>query len=243
MAGLMLAVSACGSGGSKVVAAPRVTTTTAAPVTTTTVPAPPPGSSYVASPVTSPVTYSATAGGPPVDALPTVTWGGPTYRPVISMTDAWVQVGLDTKPNHSTGWVARSAVDLALTDSRIEISVSMRSLTLYQKGVATYTSPVGVGTAQYPTPLGRTFIDAIVATPQIQLNVYGPVVLILGLHSDVRELANFDGGTGTVAIHGYPSNPASTRGVASSHGCIRASPETINAIDKVPLGSPVDVVA
>ncbi|MGH9124138.1 MAG: L,D-transpeptidase, partial [Acidimicrobiales bacterium] len=77
--------------------------------------------------------------------------------------------------------------------------------------------------------------------PDSQLNVYGPTVLILGTHSDV--FTDFDGGDGTVAIHGYPSYPASTDGVAESHGCVRASPDTIDALSSVPLGSPVDIVA
>ena len=234
-----LLVSACSSGHKA--AAPIVTTTTLAPVTTTTVSSPSEGSTYVVSPVTSPLEYSATAGGPPVGTLPTVTWGGPTYRPVVRQTETWVQIQLDTRPNLSTGWVQKSAVALAMTDARIEISISKRSLTLFQKGQATYTAPVGVGKPQWPTPLGRTFVDAVVATPKFQLYVYGPTVLILGSHSDV--FAEFDGGDGRVAIHGYPSDPASTRGVASSHGCVRASPETINVISKVPIGSPVDVVA
>jgi lipoprotein-anchoring transpeptidase ErfK/SrfK len=132
-------------------------------------------------------------------------------------------------------------VTLALTSYRIEISISKRSLTLYQGAQSIYSAPVGVGKPQWPTPVGRTFVDAIVATPKFQLYIYGPTVLILGVHSDV--FTEFDGGDGTVAIHGYPSDPGSTNGVASSHGCVRASPATISAISKVPLGTPVDVVA
>jgi lipoprotein-anchoring transpeptidase ErfK/SrfK len=132
-------------------------------------------------------------------------------------------------------------VNLALTGSRIVVSISQRRLTLYQNGSAVYTSLVGVGAPQWPTPMGLTFVDAVVATPKFQEYIYGPTVLILGAHSNV--FTDFDGGNGTVAIHGYPSDPGSTDGVAVSHGCVRASPQTINAIDTVPLGSPVDIVA
>jgi lipoprotein-anchoring transpeptidase ErfK/SrfK len=159
----------------------------------------------------------------------------------MSESAEWVQIGLDTRPNHSVGWVPRSSVTLALTAYRIEVSISQHSLTLYQNGQSVYSAPVGVGKPQWPTPLGRTFVDAVVSTPKFQLYIYGPTVVILGSHSDV--FTDFDGGDGTVAIHGYPSDPGSTRGVASSHGCIRASPATISAISTVPLGTPVDVVA
>jgi hypothetical protein len=239
LAGLLL-VTACGATGHKT-AAPPVTTTTVPATTTTTVPTPPPGESFVATPVSSPLQYSATQGGPPAGTLPTVTWGEQTVRPVVSMTDTWVQIGLDSRPNLSTGWVPRSAVTIAVTPYRVEISISQHTLTLFQGGQSIYTSPVGVGKPQWPTPMGRTFIDAVVATPKFQLYIYGPTVYILGSHSDV--FTEFDGGDGTVAIHGYPSDPGSTKGVASSHGCVRANPSTIDALKVVPLGSPVDVVA
>jgi lipoprotein-anchoring transpeptidase ErfK/SrfK len=159
----------------------------------------------------------------------------------MSQTGDFVQIGLDARPNGSAGWVPRSSVTLALTAYRIEVSISKRSLTLYQGGQSVYSAPVGVGKPQWPTPIGRTFVDAVVATPKFQVYIYGPTVVVLGAHSDV--FTDFDGGDGTVAIHGYPSDPGSTKGVASSHGCVRASPATINAIDVVPLGTPVDVVA
>jgi lipoprotein-anchoring transpeptidase ErfK/SrfK len=161
--------------------------------------------------------------------------------PVVSQTPDWIQIGLGKRPNHSTGWVPRSAVTLAVTAYRIEISISQRSLTLFQEGKSVYSAPVGVGKPQWPTPIGRTFITSVVATPKNQQYIYGPTVVVLGSHSDV--FTEFDGGDGTVAIHEYPSDPGSTKGVASSHGCVRVSPATINAIDVVPLGTPVDVVA
>jgi lipoprotein-anchoring transpeptidase ErfK/SrfK len=236
-------VTACGPGApvKRLAAAPAAATTTVAPTTTTTDPGPPPGTFLVASPVSGPVQYFDSAGGAAVGTLPDTTWGGPTVRPVMSQTDSWIQIELDQRPNLSTAWVPRSSVTLAMTSYRIEVSIAKRSLTLYQNAQPIYSSPVGVGAPQWPTPMGRTFVDALVATPQFQEYIYGPTVLILGSHSDV--FTEFDGGDGTVAIHGYPSDPGSTQGVAVSHGCVRASPETINAIAIVPLGSPVDVVA
>ncbi|HEX3427112.1 MAG TPA: L,D-transpeptidase [Acidimicrobiales bacterium] len=234
-----LSASACGSSAAPPAAAPT-TATTVAP-TTTTLPSAPPGEFLVAMPVTGPLPYSATEGGAVAGTLPATTWGDQTVRPVISQTPDWIQVGLDTRPDGATGWVPRSSITLAATPYRIVVSISQRRLTLYKDGQSVYTSLVGVGAPQYPTPLGTTFVDAIVATPKSQLYIYGPTVLILGTHSNV--LTDFDGGNGTVAIHGYPSAPSTTDGVADSHGCVRASPETISALQIVPLGTPVEVVA
>jgi len=242
LVGLTLVVSGC-AGASHRSAAPAPTTTvsTVAPTTSTTDPAEPAGDSLVASPTVSPLSYSATPGGPAAGTLPSVTWGNPVVRPVISQSGGWVQLGLDTRPNGSSGWVPQASVQLALSAYRVVISISKRSLTLFQNGQQIYTSPVGVGAPQWPTPLGTTFIDADVATPKFQEYIYGPTVFVLGTHSNV--FTDFDGGDGTVAIHGYPSDPGSTDGVAVSHGCVRANPTTINALKSVPLGSPVDIVA
>ena len=249
---VLILITACGAPASRQAKTPATgqrpagtayvgTTTTVPGSTTTTLDRPAAGTYWVATPASNPVSYSATPGGDPVGTLPSTTWGGPTVRPVISETDKWVQIGLDSRPNGSTAWVPRDAMTIEVTGYRIEVSISQRSLTLYQNGSAVYSSPVGVGMPESPTPEGRTFVDALVATPDFQQYIYGPTVLVLGSHSNV--FTEFDGGDGTVAIHGYPSDPGSTKGVASSHGCVRASPETIKAISVVPLGSPVDVVA
>jgi len=235
-----MVLSACGSVHPSAAPVAATTSTTVGPTTTTEVTAPA-GQYLVASPTSSPLQYSATPGGPPVGTLPTVTWGAPTVRPVMGQAPGWVQIELDTRPNGSTGWVPAAQVNVAITAYRIVISISTRSLTLYRSGQPMYSAPVGVGEPQWPTPTGPTFVDAVVTTPKSQVYIYGPTVIILGAHSNT--FLHFDGGDGTVAIHGYPSDPGSTEGVLSSHGCVRANPATINAIDTVPLGSPVDVVA
>lgn len=245
LAGLIVVATtagACGS-GRHVGAAPA---TTAAPPPTTpappvTLPPLPDGSTYVASLVSPPLSYSRIPGGPVAGQIPAQTWYSPTIRPVMALQDGWLQLALDTRPNGSTGWVPRDSVILARTPYKIVVSIAQRSLTLYKDGQPVYSSPVGVGAPQWPTPVGTTFVSSIVAVNRNQLGVYGPIALTLGAHSDV--FTDFDGGDGTVAIHGYPSNPASTKGVAVSHGCIRASPQTIDAIKVVPSGTPVEIMA
>ncbi len=173
--------------------------------------------------------------------LPVQTWGGPTVRPVVSMRGGWLEVRLDKRPNGSTGWIRQTDVNLTPTSYRIVVSVCRRSLTLFTGDTPTYRSPVGVGQPQWATPVGPTFVSAEVATNRRQSYIYGPMILALGAHSNV--FTEFDGGDGTVGIHGYPSDPASTNGVASSHGCVRANPQTISAIEHVPVGTPVDIIS
>ena len=225
---------------------PTTTTSTSTSTTTTVPPCPQPAvaagqaMTQLATPLSTTAAYSAAPGGPAVGHLKE-RWGGPSTRPVVDIQNGWVEVRLNTRPNGSMAWLPASSVTLSATPYRIVISVCQRSLTLFQGGTAVYSSPVGVGQPQWPTPVGSTFVDSIVNTPRFQQYIYGPTVLIMGAHSDV--FTEFDGGDGTVAIHGYPSDPASTRGVASSHGCVRSSPDTINAIKVVPVGTPIDVIA
>ncbi|MDQ1357768.1 MAG: hypothetical protein QOG44_2141 [Acidimicrobiaceae bacterium] len=252
-AGIVLAVTLAGgcahavavSGGSAAMTTlPPPTTSTS---TSTTVPACPQATAdaaasatQLATPTAPNLAYSATPGGPAVGHVKE-SWGGPSTRPVLAQQNGWVQLRLSSRPNGSSGWIPAQSLTLSTTDYRIVISICQRSLTLFQGANTLYSAPVGVGRPQWPTPTGPSFVDAIVATPTRLQYIYGPTVLILGTHSNV--FTEFDGGDGTVGIHGYPSDPGSTKGVASSHGCVRVSPATINAIKGVPVGTPVDVIA
>lgn len=178
---------------------------------------------------------------PVVGELSATTWGGPTARPVIATMGDFLEIRLDSRPNGSTAWVRKEDVTTSTTPYSIVISLSQRTLTLLEYGSAVYSAPVGVGEAQWPTPTGPSFVDAKVQTPANLQYIYGPLMFMTGTHSDV--FTEFDGGDGTVAIHGYPSDPNSTLGVESSHGCIRANPATISAISVVPVGTPIDINA
>jgi lipoprotein-anchoring transpeptidase ErfK/SrfK len=192
-----------------------------------------PGAAYI--------TYWPDPSQPVIGELSVTTWGGPTVRPVVASMGDFLEIRLDSRPNGSTAWVRKEDVTISTTPYRIVISVSQRRLTLLDAGSAVYSAPVGVGQPQWATPTGPSFVDAKVPTPPSQQYIYGPLVIITGTHSNV--FTDFDGGDGTVGIHGYPSDPASTMGVASSHGCIRANPTTIATISVVPVGTPIDINA
>lgn len=252
LTGVVLLVAACGpstlvSEGSAPITTvapppPPSTTTTSSTVPACPQPSTPAGvvTTSLATPVAPNLAYSATPGGAPAGVVKEP-WGGPSTRPVLDQQGGWVEIALDSRPNGAVGWVAAQNVLLSSTPFRVVISICGRSLTIFQGSTPVYSSPVGVGQPQWPTPVGSSFVDAIVATPSFQQYIYGPTVFIMGTHSNV--FTEFDGGDGTVAIHGYPSDPGSTKGVASSHGCVRASPETINALKMVPVGTPIDVIA
>lgn len=214
----------------------------AVPVSCPSTTADPPvvASSILATPVVAGVSYSDRPAGSRVGQLPAQTWYGATVRPVAGEQAGWFQVRLDTRPNGSTGWVRKEDVTLTTSSFEIVVSICRRNLTLYQNGQPIYSSPVGVGRPQSPTPMGLTFVDGLVASRSQELGTYGPLIMLTAAHSNVYT--DFDGGDGTVAIHGYPSDPASTRGVASSHGCVRASPQTMTVLHQVPLGSPINII-
>ena len=106
-------------------------------------------------------------------------------------------------------------------------------LSLYRDEQLAGTWTVGVGTAQAPTPAGRTFVLASIQDSQ---QTYSPVILPLGTHSASHE--TFGGGPGTVGIHGWPTD--TVFGHPSSDGCVRVPTDALHVLSTdVPIGTPV----
>ena len=110
----------------------------------------------------------------------------------------WLQVRLPWRPNGSTGWINANKVVLERTPWRVVISTARRTLTLFRAGKAVRTVSVVVGKPSTPTPDGLFAVWW--AIPWQPDDFLGSWVLELTAHSDV--LQQFDGGDGTVAIHG-----------------------------------------
>ena len=137
----------------------------------------------------------------------------------------WLQVRLPWRPNGSAGWINADRVVLGQTPWRIVISTSRRTLTLIRAGTAVGTVSVVVGKPSTPTPDGLFAIWW--AIPWHPDDFLGSWVLDLTAHSDA--LQEFDGGDGTVAIHGRGgASLEDPLGTADSHGCIRLSNDTID---------------
>ncbi len=139
----------------------------------------------------------------------------------------WVQVQLPWRPNGSAGWINANKIALEQTPWRIVVSTSRRILTLFRAGTVVRTVSVVVGKPSTPTPDGLFAVWW--AIPWHPDDFLGSWVLDLTAHSDA--LQQFDGGDGTVAIHGRGgASLQDPLGTANSHGCIRLSNDTIDQL-------------
>ena len=164
-------------------------------------------------------------------------------RPHAADGRCWLEVRLPWRPNDAAGWIDADRVFLAQTRWRIGISTSRRTLTLFRDGEPVRTVSVVVGKPSTPTPTGLFAVAwAIRWKPN---DFLGSWVLELTAHSDV--LRRFDGGDGTVGIHGRGgSSLLDPLGSAASHGCIRLANAAIDWLvrtvgsDQLP-GTPVRI--
>ncbi len=171
--------------------------------------------------------------GLPGKSLRPSRWMAPTDAPwllVIARPRAadgrcWLRVRLPWRPNVAAAWINAKNVVLETTPWRIVVSRARRTLTLFRAGKATWNVLVVVGKPSTPTPVG---LFAIVwAIPWNPNDFLGSWVLELSAHSDV--LQEFDGGDGTVGIHGRGgASLLDPLGSARSHGCIRLANSAID---------------
>jgi len=146
-------------------------------------------------------------------------------RPRDSYNRCWVQVRLPWRPNSAAGWINANLVVVEKTPWRIEVSPASRTLTLFRAGKSVRTISVVVGKPSTPTPIGLFAIAW--AIPWHPNDFLGSWVLELTAHSNV--LQQFDGGDGTVGIHGRGGTSLlDPLGSAASHGCIRLANDSID---------------
>jgi len=137
----------------------------------------------------------------------------------------WLRVRVPWRPNSAAGWVNSDNVVLQATTWRIVVSTARRTLTLFHAGKAVRTLQVVVGKPSTPTPTGLFSIVWVV--PWHPSDFLGSWVLMLTAHSNV--LQEFDGGDGTVGIHGRGgASLLDPLGSARSHGCIRLANGSID---------------
>jgi L,D-transpeptidase catalytic domain len=137
----------------------------------------------------------------------------------------WVKVRLPWRPNDASGWIDANRVILRPTKWRIVVSTAERSLSVYRRGRLVRRVPVVVGKPGTPTPEG--LFSIIGAWPSAPNAFLGSWILPLTAHSNV--LQQFDGGDGTVGIHGRGgASLLDPLGTASSHGCIRVGNSSID---------------
>jgi lipoprotein-anchoring transpeptidase ErfK/SrfK len=149
-------------------------------------------------------------------------------------TPRWYRVQLPMKPNGATGYVRASDLELQTVNTRIEIDVSARTLTLFQGGKRTMKATVAVGSPSTPTPYGRFYVNQRLI-PEDTSGPFGPGAIGVSAFSNV--LTGWTQG-GPIAIHG--TNEPWSIGHAVSNGCIRLPNATLSRLFKVAVaGTPV----
>ena len=178
-------------------------------------------------------------GGVPMLTLsPTTSFGSTRVLLVEEERNGWVKVRLPIRPNHQTGWIPADRVVVEDLDLAVHIDLQTRTLTVGDGERALLSTPVAIGTAEHPTPVGTFSITDKLETPDPD-GAYGPFAF--GLSGYSETLTEFAGGDGQIGIHGT-DDPGSI-GTEASHGCIRVPNDIVQDLaDLLPLGTPVHIV-
>jgi lipoprotein-anchoring transpeptidase ErfK/SrfK len=154
----------------------------------------------------------------------------------------WLKVRLASRPNLSSGWIARDRVTLARTNFWITIKLRRRLVRVFRKGrlVRQFRSVIGAPSTPTPRGLGAIYEK----NRQTDKDGFiGPWALPLTFMSNVLE--SYGGGPGRVAIHGRGgASYQDPLGSARSHGCVRVPNRHVQWLArKVPVGTPVRILA
>ena len=160
---------------------------------------------------------------------------------VDSQQGDWVQVQLPVRPNGSTGWVRAADVQLTSHDYSVEVRLAEHRMLVRQADVVVLDTPIGVGTADAPTPGGTYYLKELLQPPDPD-GGYGPYAYGLSGFSPVYT--SYSGGEGVIGIHG--TNAPDTVGSDVSDGCIRVTNEVVTRMVEeigLPLGTRVTIQA
>ncbi len=181
--------------------------------------------------------YNAPAGLAVLTLDETTDFGTTRVLLVEEERDGWVKVRLPVRPNHRSGWVPAGLVQIEELDLSVRIDLETRSLTVLDGDQALLSTPVAIGTADNPTPVGTFSITDKLETPD-PAGAYGPYAF--GLSGYSETLTEFAGGDGQIGIHG--TNDPTSIGLEASHGCIRVpNPIVEQLAELLPLGTPVHI--
>ena len=150
--------------------------------------------------------------------------------------DIWLRIHLPIWPNGQAGWVAASDVRLAEAAERVLVDLSARRLVRIREGQRVARVRVAVGSAATPTPPGRYFVWAKVATGRAS-GPYGSFILGLSGFSESIEPWEEWPGEPRLAIHG--TDDPGDAGQAVSKGCVRVLNALLRHLRDVPMGTPV----
>jgi lipoprotein-anchoring transpeptidase ErfK/SrfK len=168
-------------------------------------------------------------------------WGQPLRLLVVRDVrdddgDLWLRVQVPIYPNGQAGWVAASHVRVAEATDRVVVDLSARSLVRTREGRRVASLSVGVGSNATPTPPGRFFVWAKVATGKPS-GPYGSYILGLSGFSEAIEPWTEWPGEPRLAIHG--TDDPGDAGHAVSNGCVRVLNGLLGTLRDIPMGTPV----
>jgi lipoprotein-anchoring transpeptidase ErfK/SrfK len=148
----------------------------------------------------------------------------------------WVRVRVAVLPNGTVGWVRRRALGgYETVGTRLVLDLGAQTIVLLRDGREILSAPVGVGTADAPTPAGEFYVRSKLtryASP-----AYGPVAF--GTSARSPTLTDWPAG-GFVGIHGT-DRPDLLPGRVS-HGCVRMrNDDILRLADLLPVGTPLTI--
>lgn len=168
-----------------------------------------------------------------VNGVPTV-FGVVAERVNRRCAATWYRVRLPVKPNGATGWVRAADVDVEPVTARLEVDLSRRRVTLFDRGRRVLSATAAIGAARTPTPIGRYYVNQRLV-PTDPGGPFGPGALGISAFSEV--LTGWAQG-GPIAIHG--TNRPELLGLAVSNGCIRVHNDVLRRLwSRVLAGTPV----
>jgi hypothetical protein len=148
----------------------------------------------------------------------------------------WVRVRFPSHRNNLTGWLPREAVGgYHFVRTRLVVDVSALTAALFRDGRLVFHASVGVGTKEFPTPRGSSYIREKLTN--FDNPFYGPVAFGTSARSQV--LTDWPDG-GSIGIHG--TNRPDLLPGRVSHGCIRMRNDDILRLNRLmPVGTLVRV--
>jgi hypothetical protein len=150
----------------------------------------------------------------------------------------WYRVQLPLKPNGVVGYVRPGDVDLEPISTRVTVSLSARTVTLFDGGRQVLQARAAIGSSATPTPVGDFYVNQRLRTTNTG-GPFGPGGIGISAFSDV--LTGWAQG-GPIALHG--TNRPDLLGQAVSNGCIRLRNDVVEELFRLVLpGTPVIVRA
>ncbi|MFT4049205.1 MAG: L,D-transpeptidase [Solirubrobacterales bacterium] len=152
----------------------------------------------------------------------------------------WIKLLLAKKPNGSYGWIPADYAQLHENRWRVVVDLSERRTTIFRDGRPVRSTRAVVGAKGTPTPTGEFAIREVVRQPDAS-GFSGPWIFHLNANS--QKLKSFDGGDGTIGIHGRGAAAmGDPLGSARSHGCVRVPNAFVRYMSsRIAAGTPVRI--